>query len=97
MAVLSSRHLKNLTWERLTELFTQQVARHVTAVDFVGKFLKENHRTTAPSKDNPTRYRSDEEYTRLFEKDFSLLHRGNVKTYDELFNNPCQHYWLLQR
>ena len=52
---------------------------------------------TAPSKDNPTRYRSDEEYTRLFEKDFSLLHRGNVKIYDELFNNPHQHYWLFQR
>ena len=151
---------------RYTSHFVQ-VARHVTAVDFVGKFLKENQRATAhfdnasyccsdvmdlefedgsfdfvflnwllmylddrqiillrdrirrwtrvggyvffrescfvgstgtaPSKDNPTRYRSDEEYTRLFEKDFSLLRRGNVKIYDELFNNPHQHYWLLQR
>ena len=81
---------------RYTSHFVQ-VARHVTAVDFVGKFLKENHRTTAPSKDNPNRYRSDEEYTRLFEKDFSLLHRGNGKIYDEPFNNPHQHYWLFQR
>ncbi len=52
---------------------------------------------TAPSMDNPTRYRSDDEYTRLFQEDFSLLHRGNVKIYDELFNNPHQHYWLFQR
>ena len=52
---------------------------------------------TAPSKDNPTRYRSDGEYTRLFEKDFSLLHRGNVRIYEERFNNPHQHYWLFQR
>ncbi len=52
---------------------------------------------TAPSKDNPTRYRSDEEYTRLFENDFSLLHRGNVKIYEERFNNPHQYYWLFQR
>jgi phosphoethanolamine N-methyltransferase len=151
---------------RYTSHFVQ-VARHVTAIDFVEKFLKENRRTTAhfnnasyccvnlmdlefeegsfdfvfmnwllmyldnqqitllrdrirrwtrvggyvffrescfmgstgtaPSKDNPTRYRSDEEYTRLYEKDFSLLHRGNVKVYDELFNNPHQHYWLFQK
>ncbi len=52
---------------------------------------------TAPSKDNPTRYRSDEEYTRLFETDFSLLHRGNVKIYEERFNNPHQYYWLFQK
>ena len=52
---------------------------------------------TAPSKDNPTRYRSDNEYTRLFQKDFSLLHRDNVKNYDELFDNPHQHNWIFQR
>jgi phosphoethanolamine N-methyltransferase len=52
---------------------------------------------TAPSKDNPTSYRSDEEYTRLFEKDFNLLHRGNVKIYEKLFNNPHQYYWLFKR
>ena len=51
----------------------------------------------APSKDNPTRYRSDKEYTSLFEKDFSLLHRGNVKIYKELFNNPHQYFWLFHR
>jgi phosphoethanolamine N-methyltransferase len=52
---------------------------------------------TAPPKDDPTRYRSDEEYTRLFENGFSLLHRGNVRIYEERFNNPHQHYWLFQR
>lgn len=52
---------------------------------------------TAPLKDNPTRYRSDEEYMRLFENGFSLLHQGNVKIYEERFNNPHQHYWLFQR
>jgi len=52
---------------------------------------------TAASQDNPTRYRSDGEYTRLFENGFSLLHRGNVKIYETLFGNPHQHYWLFER
>ena len=52
---------------------------------------------TAPSKDNPTRYRSDEEYTSLFENNFSLIHSGNVKIYEELFNNPHQYYWLFEK
>ncbi|MFC1944480.1 methyltransferase domain-containing protein [Chloroflexota bacterium] len=52
---------------------------------------------TAFPKDSPTRYRSDEEYMRLFESDFSLLHRGNVKIYEEPFNNPHQYFWLYQR
>ena len=50
-----------------------------------------------PSKDNPARYRPDSEYSRLFEDDFRLLHRGNVKVYEERFNNPHQYYWLVQR
>jgi len=151
---------------RYTSHFVQ-VARHVTVVDFVEKFIEENRRATAkfnnasyccadvmdlqfedgsfdfvfvnwlfmyldnrqiallrdriqrwtrvegkvffrescfvdstgtaPSKGNSTCYRSDEEYTSLFEKDFSLLHRGNVRIYEERFNNPHQHYWLFQR
>ena len=48
-------------------------------------------------KGNPARYRADSEYTRLFEDDFRLLHRGNVKVYEERFNNPHQYYWLFQR
>ena len=51
----------------------------------------------SPSKDNPARYRSDSEYMRLFEDGFELLHRGNVKVYEERFNNPHQCYWLFQR
>jgi phosphoethanolamine N-methyltransferase len=151
---------------RYTSHFVQ-VARHVTVVDFVKKFIEENRRATArfnnasyycadvmdlefedgsfdfvfvnwlfmylddrqiallrdrirqwtrvggkvffrescfvgstgtpPSKDNPTRYRSDEEYTSLFEKDFNLLLRGNVKICEELFNNPHQYYWLFEK
>ncbi len=49
------------------------------------------------SKDNPARYRSDSDYTRLFEDNFRLLPRGNVKVYEEIFNNPHQYYWLVQR
>jgi phosphoethanolamine N-methyltransferase len=49
------------------------------------------------SKDNPARYRPDSQYTRLFEDDFRLLHRGNVKVYEQRFNNPYQCYWLFQR
>ncbi len=52
---------------------------------------------TPPSLDNPTRYRSDEEYTGLFETHFKLLYRGNVKVYEERYNNPHQHYWLFHR
>ena len=50
-----------------------------------------------PSKDNPARYRPDSQYARLFEDDFRLLHRGNVKAYEQRFNNPYQCYWLFQR
>ena len=50
-----------------------------------------------PSKDNPARYRPDSQYTRLFEDGFGLLNRGNVKMYEERFNNPYQCYWLFQR
>lgn len=151
---------------RYTSYFAQ-VARHVTAVDFVKTFLDQNQKATArfnnvsyyctdvmdlefepesldfifinwllmylddqqmvllrdrihrwtrvggtvffrescfvgatrglPSKDNPARYRPDTEYMRLFEGDFRLLHRGNVKVYEERFNNPHQCYWLFQR
>jgi phosphoethanolamine N-methyltransferase len=51
----------------------------------------------APSKDSPARYRSDSYYLRLFENGFSLLRQGNVKVYEERFNNPHQYYWLFQR
>ena len=50
---------------------------------------------TAPAPDNPTRYRSDTDYTRLFETHFMLQHRGNVKVYEERYRNPHQHYWLF--
>ena len=52
---------------------------------------------TAPAPDNPTRYRSDTEYTRLFERYFVLLHRGNVKVYEERYHNPHQHHWLFRK
>ena len=50
-----------------------------------------------PSKDNPARYRLDSQYTRLFEDGFGLLHRGNVRVYEERFHNNNQCYWLFQR
>ena len=50
-----------------------------------------------PSKDNPARYRPDSQYIRLFDDDFKLQHRGNVKVYEQRFNNPYQCYWLFQR
>ena len=52
---------------------------------------------TPPAPDNPTRYRSDTYYTRLFETHFVLQHRGNVKVYEERYHNPHQHYWLFQK
>ena len=50
-----------------------------------------------PTKDNPARYRPDSQYASLFEDNFRLLHRGNVKVYEQRFNNPYQCYWLFQR
>lgn len=52
---------------------------------------------TPPPPDNPTRYRSDTYYTRLFETHFVLQHRGNIKVYEERYHNPHQHYWLFQK
>ena len=49
------------------------------------------------SKNNPTRYRSASQYTRLFEDHFTLLHRGNVKVYEQRFNNRSQCYWLFRQ
>jgi phosphoethanolamine N-methyltransferase len=48
-------------------------------------------------KDNPARYRPDDQYTRLFEENFGLLHQGTVKVYDERLNRSNQHYWLFIR
>ena len=48
-------------------------------------------------KNNPAIYRLDSQYTHLFEDDFSLLHRGNVRAYEQRFNNPSQCYWLFRR
>jgi phosphoethanolamine N-methyltransferase len=49
------------------------------------------------SEDSPARYRPDSQYARLFEDDFRLVHKGNVKVYEQRFNNPYQCYWLFQR
>ena len=53
--------------------------------------------TQGSLKNNPTRYRPEIHYTRLFEDDFRLLHQGNVKAYEQRFNNPSQCYWLFRR
>ena len=49
------------------------------------------------SGDNPTRYRLDSEYTRLFDDGFELIRQGVVKVYEERFNRANQCYWLFQR
>ena len=49
------------------------------------------------SGDNPTRYRLDSEYTRLFDDGFGLIRQGVVKVYEERFNRANQCYWLFQR
>lgn len=49
------------------------------------------------SGDNPTRYRLDSEYTRLFDDGFELIRQGVVKVYEQRFNRANQCYWLFQR
>jgi len=51
----------------------------------------------AYESDEITRYRSDVHYMQLFENWFELRHRGNVKVYEQRYNNPHQYYWLYQR
>ena len=51
----------------------------------------------ACESDEITRYRSDVQYTKLFDDGFTLRHRGKVKVYEQRFGNPHQHYWLYQR
>ena len=53
--------------------------------------------TQGSLKNNPARYRPEIQYTRLFEDGFSLLHRGNVKAYEQRFNDTSQCYWLFRR
>jgi phosphoethanolamine N-methyltransferase len=53
--------------------------------------------TTGPLRSNPARYRPDIHYTSFFEDDFRLLHQGNVKIYEQRFNDPSQCYWLFRR
>ena len=48
-------------------------------------------------KNNPAKYRPDIEYTRLFENDFRLLHRGTVGVYEQRFSIHPQYYWLFSR
>ena len=53
--------------------------------------------TSGSLRNNPAGYRSDSHYTRIFEDDFRLLHQGNVKVYEQQFNDPSQCYWLFRR
>ena len=53
--------------------------------------------TSGSLRNNPARYRSDSHYTRIFEDDFRLLHQGNVKVYEQRFNDSSQCYWLFRR
>ena len=64
-------------------------------------FLRESCFPNALGKhtanDNPATYRPHDQYTRLFDGDFRLLRKGNVKAYEQLFNRGNQHYWLYLR
>jgi phosphoethanolamine N-methyltransferase len=49
------------------------------------------------SANNPTHYRSDQDYVHLFEAQCLLLSRGNVKVYEDWFKNPHQYFWLFRK
>lgn len=53
--------------------------------------------TQGSLKNNPARYRPEIQYTRLFDDGFRLLYRGNVKVYEQRFNDTSQCYWLFRR
>ncbi|WP_027370305.1 methyltransferase domain-containing protein [Desulfovermiculus halophilus] len=51
-----------------------------------------------PNQPHPhTHYRDPEVYERLFADWFQITAKGNVKVYEQEYNNPNQRWWLLTK
>jgi len=67
---------------------------------FFREGIKTNYEGVVPPKsENPARFRSSEEiYNEWFRRaQFHIVKSGNLKTYEAVFNNPNQRYWILKK
>jgi hypothetical protein len=44
---------------------------------------------------NPQYFRKATEYRDMFARHFEIVAEGNIRIFEEVFNNPNQRYWLL--
>lgn len=69
-------------------------------VVFFREGIKTNYEGALPPKnENPAHFRSSEEiYNEWFRQaHFHIVKEGSLKTYDIVFNNPNQKYWILKK
>jgi len=67
---------------------------------FFREGIKTNYEGAVPPKgENPAHFRSSEEiYNEWFRRaHFDIVKTGNLKTYETVFNNPNQRYWILKK
>ena len=67
---------------------------------FFREGIKTNYEGVVPPKsENPAHFRSSEEiYNEWFRRaQFHIVKSGNLKTYESVFNNPNQRYWILKK
>jgi len=67
---------------------------------FFREGIKTNYEGAVPPKnENPAHFRSSEEiYNDWFRRaQFDIVKTGNLKTYETVFNNPNQRYWILKK
>lgn len=67
---------------------------------FFREGIKTNYEGVIPPKsENPAHFRSSEEvYNEWFSQtNFHIVNKGNLKTYEIVFDNPNQRYWILRK
>ena len=67
---------------------------------FFREGIKTNYEGVVPAKnENPSHFRSSEEqYNEWFRRvQFDIVKTGNLKTYETVFKNPNQRYWILKK
>lgn len=67
---------------------------------FFREGIKTNYEGVVPLKsENPAHFRNSEEiYNGWFRRaQFDIVKTGNLKTYETVFNNPNQRYWILKK
>lgn len=70
------------------------------SIAFFGEGIKSNFEGRVPSKSqNPAIFRDNASlYNEWFLKaNYDIIDQGYIQTYEVIFNNPNQHYWILKK